>query len=76
MSKKMNDLAVAQSEKKQIELDPTNPLIMRTKTNWYSIESVIGIPIVEQAKHHGELNDHIMSVETRHGDVLWERIIH
>lgn len=62
--------------KKQIELDPTNPLIMRTRKGWYPIESEVGIPMTEQAKRHGEANDHIMTVETRHGEVLWKRQIH
>lgn len=54
----------------------TRLMIMRTVSGFYPIEAVKDIPISQQAKDHGELNDHIIRVEDIDGNVLWERIIH
>jgi hypothetical protein len=49
---------------------------MRCKDGWYPIESVVGIPLKDQAKEHGEANLHVIKVETRFGEILWGRKIH
>ena len=48
-------------------------LVMRTKDGFYPIEALDSINLEDQAKDHGELNDHVIRVETFEGFVLWER---
>lgn len=41
--------------------------------NWYIVPAVRGVPLEQQAKDHGELNDHIVQVQDLEGNLLWER---
>ena len=48
-------------------------LVMITAHGFYPIEAAPSVPLEQQAKDHGELNDHILSVEDSSGNVLWRR---
>jgi len=51
----------------------TEVLIMRTDKGFYPIEASGKVSLAQEAKDHGELNDHITSVEDLSGNVLWKR---
>lgn len=48
-------------------------LIMICENGFYPIDSMEDMPLKQQAKDHGELNDHIRRVEDIDGNVLWSR---
>ncbi len=50
-------------------------LIMVSAKGFYPIKPVPGVPLKQQAKDHGLLNDHILRVEDLDGNVLWQRTI-
>lgn len=49
-------------------------LIIICENGFYPIETVDGIPISQQAKDHGEINNHIMRIEDVEGNILWSRL--
>ncbi len=48
-------------------------LICKTADGFYIIDTVPDVPLLKQAKDNGELNAHIVSIESGLGEVLWER---
>lgn len=50
-------------------------LIVNTYDGYFYTVPASGTkPIADEAKDHGELNDHIKSIETPSGKTLWERL--
>jgi len=49
-------------------------MLMFTEDGFYPIEALITVPLEQQAKDHGEINDHIIIIEDLVGNVLWERL--
>lgn len=74
--KHAEEVARRRSRGQDYKLDNANPMIMKTKDGWYPIAPVVGIPVAQQAKEQGEANLHIMRIEDRHGNLLWERQVH
>lgn len=48
-------------------------LIMVCEEGFYPISVIDGVPLLQQAKDHGELNSHIRRVEDSEGNILWSR---
>lgn len=48
-------------------------LVMRCKEGFYIIDMLSDVPLEKQAKDNGELNSHVLSVETVFGKTLWTR---
>lgn len=52
------------------------PLICICEEGFYPIEAAPqGIKDADWAKSNGEINDHIIRIETVNGDMLWERVV-
>lgn len=45
--------------------------IMRTKDGWYPVQPSTKC----KPEDHGKLNDHVVQIEDRDGNVLWKRSI-
>lgn len=48
-------------------------LMMICENGFYPIESVENIPLEQQAKDHGNINQHIRRIEDIEGNILWTR---